>query len=212
MKKNRKKYSLDELAALAENIETRDQQAAVGGIQLFSQDGEYLGKVGLSNDMRIVLPGMSWAGQNEMSLYNTTTSYSSSQASIKEKVICTIARQAGVEQPIQFVSGKDYIARSYLGESYIAVNESKLMFSTDNYYDIFLSLDHEKTHFANYYQYPGINLRNDQVKRREEIYTLRHTIDHAFFNSASEKFRTIIEDYLIEMQSSLPDQPPIIYY
>jgi len=212
MKKNRKKYSLNELAALAENIETQDQQATVGGIQLFSQNGEYLGKVGLSNDMRIVSPGMNWSGQDETSLYNTTTPYSSSQASVKEKVICTIARQAGVETQIRFVSGKDYIARSYLGESYIAVNESKLKFSTDNYYDIFLSLDHEQTHFANYYQYPGINLQNDQVKRREEIYTLRHTIHHDFFCCASERFRTIIEDYLIEMQSSLPDQPPIIYY
>ena len=211
MKKNRKKYNLNELATLIENIEPQDQRETVGGVRLFSQDGTYLGKVGLTNDMRIVSPGMSWAGQDEMSLYNTTTSYSSSQASVKQNIIRTIAEQAGVETQIQFVSEKSYLARTAYDASVIYVNESKLLFSTNNYYDIFLTMDHEKAHVEHLKEFPGMNIENDEVKRREEIYTLRHTIDHDFFNYASEKYRTIIENYLIDMQSSIPGQPPIYY-
>jgi len=106
--------------------------------------------------MRIVLPGMSWSGQDEMSLYNTTTPYSSSQATVKEKVICTIARQAGVETDIRFVSGKSYLARTAYDASVILVNESALLFSTNNYYDIFLSMDHENTHVRHFKEDPSL--------------------------------------------------------
>jgi len=202
MKKNRKKYSLNELAALAENIETRDQQATVGGVQLFSQNGEYLGKVGLSNDMRIVSPGMNWSGQDEMSLYNMTTPHSSSQATVKEKVIRTIAEQAGVETQIRFVSGKSYLARTAYDASVILVNESQLLFSTNNYYDIFLTMDHENMHVQHLTENP--NICNDSAaKLQDEFDTTKHTIDHRMFVCASQKYRDMLEGNLEKLEKDL---------
>ena len=196
MKKNRKKYSLDELAILAENIETRDQQATVGGIQLFSQDGTYLGKVGYNNDMRIIAFGFSAAGIDEESLYNITTPFSSSQSHIKELVIRTIARHAGVETQIQFVSGKSYLARTAYDASVILVNESKLLFNTNNYYDIFLTMDHENTHVRHFKENPSLGSSDKATLIREEIRTIEHTLNHDLYNCVSQKFRTLMEDYL----------------
>ena len=110
MKKNRKRYKLDELATQIENIGPKDQRTTVGGIQLFSQDGTYLGKLGYSNDMRIIPMGFSAAGIDEEGLYNITIPFSSSQSHIKELVIRTIDRHTGVETSIQFVNDGDFIA------------------------------------------------------------------------------------------------------
>ena len=209
MKKNRKKYNLNELATLIENIEPQDQRETVGGVQLFSQDGTYLGKVGLTNDMRIVSPGMSWAGQDEMSLYNTTTSYSSSQTSVKQNIIRTIAEQAGVETQIQFVSGKSYLARTAYDASVIYVNESKLLFSTDNYYDIFLTMDHENMHVQHLNDNPNI-CDNSESKLREEFNTTKHTVDHHFFMCASQKYRDMMEGNLEVLEKDVQSLGP--YY
>lgn len=207
MKKNRKKYNLNELATLIENIEPQDQRETVGGVQLFSQDGTYLGKVGLTNDMRIVSPGMSWAGQDEMSLYNTTTSYSASQASVKQNIIRTIAEQAGVETQIQFISEGTFIARTRLDNSTILVNESKLLFSTDNYYDIFLTMDHENMHVQHLKADPSLSSSDREGLIREEIRTIEHTLNHDLYNCASEEYRTIMENYLEREKSELAKYP-----
>lgn len=207
MKKNRKKYSLNELSSCMENIEQQDLQSAVGGIQLFSQDGTYLGKVGYNNDMRIIPMGFSAAGIDEEGLYNITTPFSSSQSHIKELVIRTISRHAGVETSIQCVSGGNFIARTRLDNATILVNESGLLFSTDNYYDIFLTMDHENTHVQHLKEDPSLNTSNKAVHIREEIQTIEHTLNHDLYNCASAKFRSIMEYYLEQKKSELSDYP-----
>ena len=196
MRKNRKKYSLNELSSCMENIEQQDLQAAVGGIQLFSQDGTYLGKVGYNNDMRIIPMGFSAAGIDEEGLYNITTPFSSSQSHIKELVIRTIARHAGVETSIQFVNGKSYLARAAYDASVILVNESKLLFSTNNYYDIFLAMDHENTHVRHFKENPNLGSSDEATRIREEIRTIEHTLNHDSYYCASKEFRTLMEYYL----------------
>lgn len=205
MRKNRKKYSLNELSSCMENIEQQDLQAAVGGVQIFSSEGRYLGKVGYNNDIRVVDPGTSWGGLDEMAVYSISVPYSSCHAGIKELVIRSIARHAGVETSIQFVNDGDFIARTRLDNATILVNESKLLFSTDNYYDIFLTMDHENTHVRHLKEDPSLNTSNKAVHIREEIQTTKHTLNHDLYNCASAKFRDIMESNLKilekEMQS-----------
>ena len=86
MKKNRKKYSLNELLSSMEHVGQQDQQAAVGGVHVFSSDGSYRGKIGMNNDIRIN-PGSSCAGLDEMAVYNVTVPYSSTHAGVKQSVI-----------------------------------------------------------------------------------------------------------------------------
>lgn len=202
MRKNRKKYSLNELSSCMENIEQQDLQAAVGGVQIFSSEGRYLGKVGQNNDIRVVDPGTSWGGLDEIAVYSISVPYSSSQSGVKERIIRTIAQQAGVEKPIQFVNGKNYLARTACDASVILVNESALLFSTNNYYDIFLTMDHENMHVQHLIENPNI-CDNSASQLRDEFNTTKHTVDHRLFVCASAKYRDMMENNLKVLEEEM---------
>lgn len=202
MRKNRKKYSLNELSSCMENIGPKDLQSAVGGVHVFSSDGRYLGKIGLNNDIRVVDPGTSCAGLDEMAVYSMSLSYSSSQTRVQEEVVRTIAQQAGVEKPIQFVNGKKYLARTACDASVILVNESALLFSTNNYYDIFLTMDHENMHIQHLSENPNI-CDNSESQLRDEFNTTKHTVDHRLFVCASEKYRDMMESNLKVLEEEM---------
>ena len=54
MKKNRKKYNLNELASIVNSIDHQEQTATIGGYDYYDYQGNYMGSNGAECGIRVI--------------------------------------------------------------------------------------------------------------------------------------------------------------
>jgi len=150
MKKNRKKYSLDELLERMPALPKNDQASSVGGYFCYTADGTFLGQTSGPNEIRIMNPGaeQNWSSSSEYTvMMNSQSLYGQSTQTIMS-VMQNIANQAGVTTELRygdFNDGSAYAAYNRDGR-FIGINLYSDGIVVGNFYDLYYTLVHENVH------------------------------------------------------------------
>ncbi len=142
--------SLDELRKVMPVLTEQEQRECEGRAYYYDDtSGNYLGKLGTSNEIRIVNSSTfnSLKGCNDDSeLFGSSRSLDSSSLSIKQNVMRAMARNVGYTGNV-YMSDKDVSNNgSHSIDSGIGVNRNSTLFESGNYYDFLLLMCHEKNH------------------------------------------------------------------
>ena len=149
------------------------QKDFVGGTFYFDHNGNYLGKIGSSNDIKI---GTSVSDSNAIS-------FSTVDRETMGKVLTTMGQSIGIYGDVAIGRGDDrYWGGQENGQIY--VNYYASFIGENNYYDFLMVLHHEHYHQM-MWQY-GYNFSDAQ----EEYQALIYEMNHAGYQNTSEYYRS----------------------
>lgn len=151
------KKSLNELAQVMPVLSEKEQDELVGGAQLFTKDGTYLGQVGTSQEVRITTENtytqlQSYDLSYQDSLVGNMSAGLSGQAiQTMEKVMNSIAQMAGIDSGIKIevknVQGwTAYGSTTSTGGIWLNANSDTIVYDGCNMYDFMSTIIHENYH------------------------------------------------------------------
>ena len=195
MKRNRKKYILNELSKSMESIGPQEQHGTVGGYEVFDTNGNYLGSVGSCNEIRVVREG---TNINHMSLFDlqASTVLSSCSSDVKQNIIDRIAESRGIGQ-VNYGYDSDNRRCGWCDKGAIWFNLNSDFVATGNYYDIVLILEHENDHAQRYYADPQGWYSATAFDR--EFPVLQNTYHNPNFSLAPADFQGMIHGNMVEL-------------
>ncbi|SFL64708.1 hypothetical protein, partial [Proteiniphilum acetatigenes] len=180
-----------------------EQRNYVGAAFYYSPDGELLGHLGNSHEIRVVDSGIFYSLQynnDDACLFGYSTSLYYSDNGTRVNIINSMARGLGLDYVYldtlyYTVNDNRYISYDTGGKtthmgtsgygyqySYITINNASDMFKGGNFYDMMCALIHEQDHYDNY---------NPQTynKNYSEFFAFGATIHNQYFEYASQDFR-----------------------
>ena len=205
MKKLTKKnlQQLCETMALLSEVEQRN---CVGTAYYYSPDGQLLGYLGNSSEIRVVDSSIFYSLQDnndDACLFGNSTSLYYSGNATQVNIINSIAGGLGLDyiylDTLYYtVNNNKYISydsggrTTHMGTpeygyqySYITINDASDVFIKGNFYDMMCVLLHEQDHYDNYNPYT-----HDEVA--SEFFAFGATIYNEYFEHASSEFRANI--------------------
>lgn len=163
MKKITKK-SLDELAKVMPPMSEQEQRSFIGGERYYSPSGVFLGKVGSSDQIRIVDDlmfqlncGVSGFNQDPSKINIWSTSLNQASDATYQSVIRSIMADNGDIAPNMNIE-IDYVGTYYMrtirgfnnsGVCSVELRVNRSEFTNGNYYDLKSTLSHEYMHWSN---------------------------------------------------------------
>ncbi len=188
MKKNRKKYNLNDLSSLMNSVNPQEQATTIGGYDYYDYQGNYMGSNGAECGIRVI--------DSRTSIYSSEASTAAFFASVsdetKRAIVNTIAQNNGIMGEIHFTynSNQSLGGQCVGGEIYFNMN-SKFV-QGGNPYDIALILAHEQYHSNQRYGDPVTYLNASEAEREYAAYL--HVYYNPDFWRASGDFQRLIEN------------------
>lgn len=185
MKKNRKKYNLNELASMMTLVDSQEQRSSSGGAFCFREDGTFIGQIGSSSEIRIVddrIPSFMYTDDYSVQLHSHSLSMASDMQ--KASVVKSIGEMLGVNVSMG-VLGPDGYGSTLYGD--IQFNITAKSFDIGNFYDFYLTIEHEQFH-AQQRNDPSFN----GFTNMHELEAILHTRSHDYFAFASQDYQDMI--------------------
>ncbi|MDO5572263.1 MAG: hypothetical protein Q4F97_12495 [Bacteroidales bacterium] len=187
--------TLDELEKTMPVLSENEQRNCTGGYRYYDESGMFIEKIGDENEIRIInrtnynniKPESGNFGIRDMEILESFSTSLSSACSlnVKEAVIRSIAMELSVND-IQFFYDSSNTAagrfNTLTGE--ISINMESSVIGNNNYYDIYLTIVHEKQH-----KDTTIDMRTDYSELQAYL-TVRN---HIYFCNCSENYKSSIE-------------------
>ena len=200
------KKSLNELAQVMPVLSEKEQDELVGGAQLFTKDGTYLGQVGTSQEVRIATENTYTQLQSYDLSYqdslvgNMSSGLSGQSIQTMNKVMNSIAEMAGVETGIIVKSVNDtnsYGACQKDGTIYLNLNSPTFQYEGCNMYDFMSTIVHENFHK---------NDKDGGSTAEREIRALQAEQSGSMFYLASKSYRDTVQGNIDDFKRELDQQ------
>lgn len=186
-----RKMNLDELAQEMPVLSEEEQRAHEGGAFYYTMSGDYLGKVGDSNEIRIISADTYYnlsgnANGVGMDVVSSNFSFITSN-DVKFNVLNSMARSVGVGSGFNMANLEQGTYAEIDISGNVSFSYHAPCFRDANYYDFVLTLYHERRHIETSYL----------DHRRSEFEAYACVLRHPQFEQASEKFKnTIVNNYI----------------
>lgn len=173
---------LDELAKTMSVLNENEQRERVGGDFYYTTDGTYLGCIGDGAKI-VVTDSMSFQDMKQSGMTGVaSTGFGSSLYFTQSQIVKQIGSELGLSNVnLYYNDNGSYGSWSSFGG--VGINVGGAPFISGNYYDLYLTLVHEKHHKDT----PG-----DFGEAISEYQAYEAVLEHPYFEKASSEYRNII--------------------